>query len=299
MRVRRGAADLMLVATVTLWALNFTVSKYVLTHGLEPLSFSTTRYLAATLIFVGITRIGEGSLAVRARDVPFLLGCGVILFANQLGFVYALHFTTASTTALLFGSLPIFTALFAALTGVERLTRRFAAAAALSFAGVALVALGSGGELSGDLGGDLLALSGAATWGLYSVAISPLMERYSPYRISVVMLGVTTLMLATAGVPQLASQDWPSGRLLWAGFVFAVIGPLVVTNVLWFRAIHRVGPSRASMFANLQPFLAAVFALLLLSESLSWIQVLGGIAIGVGIVASRRPRVRVVAAPAE
>jgi drug/metabolite transporter (DMT)-like permease len=69
--------------------------------------------------------------------------------------------------------------------------------------------------------------------------------------------------------------------------------------VLWFRAIHRVGPSRASMFANLQPFLAAVFALLLLSESLSWIQVLGGIAIGVGIVASRRPRVLVVAAPAE
>ena len=46
-----------------------------------------------------------------------------MLFFNQLGFIYALHFTTASTVALVFGTLPIFTVLIATLSGVERATR--------------------------------------------------------------------------------------------------------------------------------------------------------------------------------
>jgi drug/metabolite transporter (DMT)-like permease len=66
-----------------------------------------------------------------------------------------------------------------------------------------------------------------------------------------------------------------------------VIGPLVVANVLWFGAIGRVGPSRASVFANLQPFLAAIFSLLILSESMTRLQVAGGLAIAAGIVLSR------------
>ena len=38
-RVRRPElADLMLLATVTLWALNFTVTKYVISHGFQPCS---------------------------------------------------------------------------------------------------------------------------------------------------------------------------------------------------------------------------------------------------------------------
>jgi drug/metabolite transporter (DMT)-like permease len=286
--VRRHTADLMLLGTVTLWALNFTVSKYVLTHGLKPLAFSSTRYFAAAALFVAITSLTERSLAVRFRDLLLMLGLAVVLLVNQLGFIYALKFTTASTVALVFGSLPIFTGLFASLAGVDRLSRRFAGAALLSFSGVALVAIGSSRGLSADAKGDLLALLGAATWAAYSVAIAPLMRRYSPYRISVVILSATTLLLALAGSKQLATQDWPSNHLLWAGFVFAVLGPLVATNVLWFGALHRVGPSRASMFANLQPFLAAVFAVLLLSESLSRLQVVGGVAIGAGIVLSRR-----------
>src|SRR4029079_13585255 len=53
--VRRPTADLMLLATVGLWALNFTVSKYILDHGFHPLANSSIRYACAALIFAGIT----------------------------------------------------------------------------------------------------------------------------------------------------------------------------------------------------------------------------------------------------
>jgi drug/metabolite transporter (DMT)-like permease len=279
----------MLLGTVSLWALNFTVSKYILDEGFRPLAYSSARYACAALVFVAITLVWEGSLRIGTTQLPLVLACTVLLFANQLSFVYALKFTTATTVALLFGTLPIFTAILARGSGVEHLSARFWAAAVLSFGGVALVAIGSGGDLSSNLKGDALAVSGSITWAGYSVAISPLMRRYSPFRLSAVFLAAVTLPLVLAGSQQLANQSFHFGALVWLGFAFAVLGPLVTTNLLWFTAIDRVGPSRASLFANLQPFLAALIALLLLSETITTVQVVGGLAIGGGIVlASRR-----------
>jgi drug/metabolite transporter (DMT)-like permease len=286
--VRRGSvADAMLLVTVCLWALNFTASKYILDHGFRPLTYSGIRYSLAALIFLAVVLPRERSLRIERRDLPLVAGAIVLLFLNQIGFVFAIDLSTATTVALLFGTLPIFTALIARVVGMERLSRRFWIAAALSFGGVGLVTVGSGQSISGNVWGDLLALLGAATWGGYSVALAPLMRRYSPYRLSAVFLVVVSVaLLATAG-PQLGDQSFDLSGLVWVAFVYAVLGPLVITNLLWFSAIDRVGPSRASLFANLQPFLAAVIALVLLHENLTRLQVAGGLLIAAGIVFSR------------
>jgi drug/metabolite transporter (DMT)-like permease len=286
--MRRPTADFMLLGTVTLWAFNFTVSKYILDEGFKPLAYSSVRYACAALIFVAITLAWEGSLRVARRRWLLMAVCTALLFGNQLSFVYALKFTTATTVALLFGTLPIFTAILARGSGVEHLSARFWAAALMSFAGVALVAVGSGGSLSANLKGDALAVAGALTWAGYSVAIAPLMREYSPFRLSSIFLVAVTVPLMLVGSRQLADQSFDFGALVWLGFAFAVVGPLVTTNFLWFTAIDRVGPSRASLFANLQPFLAAIIALLLLSEKITTLEVVGGLAIGAGIVLAPR-----------
>jgi drug/metabolite transporter (DMT)-like permease len=280
----------MLLATVTLWALNFTVSKYILEHGFRPLSYSSIRYGAAALLFAAITFPREGSLRIGRAQLPLVVGATFALFVNQLCFIYALRFTTATTVALLFGTLPFFTAVLARGTGVERQSVRFWVAALLSFGGVALVAVGGGGDLSSDLKGDALAIGGAITWAAYSVAISSLMQTYSPFRLSAVFLLAATVPLAVAGSTQLSDQDFHFNALVWIGFAFAVLGPLVATNLLWFTAIDRVGPSRASLFANLQPFLAAIVALIVLSEKITMLQVAGGLALAGGIVIAPRTR---------
>jgi drug/metabolite transporter (DMT)-like permease len=279
----------MLLATVSLWAFNFTVTRYILTHGFEPLSYAAVRYAAAALVFCGLTYGLERTLAVRRRDVGLLLAAAAVgIWLNQIFFVYGLATTTASTAALIMGVLPIFTALIARAVGLERLSRRFYVAGAVSFVGVALVALGSGGALSANLRGDALIVATAATWALYSVAIAPLMRRYSPFRISAIVLAAGWVPLLLTGLPQLLEQDFDLGALVWLGFAYATLGALVVTNVLWFTAIDRVGPSRATLVTNLQPFLAAIFALVVLSESMTVVQVAGGALIGLGIVLARR-----------
>jgi drug/metabolite transporter (DMT)-like permease len=280
----------MLLLTVTIWALNFTVSKYILDAGLRPLPYSSLRYTAAALVFVALTYPRERSFRIARADFP-LVGLAIaLLLTNQLSFVFALDLTTATTTALLFGTLPIFTALISRIVGIERLSRRFWIAASMSFAGVILVTAGSGQSVSANLGGDLLAILGAATWGAYSVAIAPLMRRYSPFRLSTIFLAAVSIALLLLASPELGDQSFDLGWLAWLGFAFAVCGPLVLTNLLWFTAIDEVGPSRASLFANLQPFFAAVIALLLLNEKLTTVQVAGGFAIAAGILLARERR---------
>jgi drug/metabolite transporter (DMT)-like permease len=288
---RPEVADLMLLATVSLWALNFTVTKYVISHGFQPIAYGVLRFGGAAAFFGGFAYARERSFAIGGRDLLTLAGAALVgIFLNQLAFVYAIKLTTATTVALLFGTLPVLTGLFASLLGIERVGSRFWLAAVLAFGGAALVALGSGGGVSGQLWGDLLGFAASATWAWYTVAVSPLLARYSALRVSAVAFTIGSIPLLLVGLPQLTSQDYGLGATIWVLYAFAIVGPLVTANLLWFGGISRVGPSRASVFANLQPFLAAIFSLLILSEPLTRVQVAGGLAIAGGILLSRPPR---------
>ena len=291
-----SSLEVQLLVTVLLWALNLTMTRYILTHGFEPLAYATVRYGIATAIFVGIVLVGERALRLARADMPLAGIAALFIFLNQLCFVFALDRTSASTIALILGATPAFAAVIGLSLGLERLSRKFWIAAAISFAGVGLVALGSGGaEVQGDTLGVLLGIATAATWAAYSVAVGPLMQRYTASRISVFAVGLAWVGILLVGLPATADQDFAVGWEVWTLLVFATLGPLVLTTVLWFRVIHRIGASRATLVANLQPFVAAIVALVLLSETMTPLQVVGGALIAGGILTARR---RVTAPPA-
>jgi drug/metabolite transporter (DMT)-like permease len=284
--------DVLLLATVLFWSFNFTVVKYALTNGWEPLAYSSVRFAVGAVIFSAFTYAREGTLRVSRVDVRLMVVAAALgVWVNQLAFVYSVRLTTAATVALMFGTLPIFVALIAWIFRLEHLHLRHWFATIVSFSGVALVAAGATSGLSGDLGGILLGLLASVTWAAYSVAMAPLMQRYSPYRISAFMLVVGSVPLVLSALRQLAEQDWSSlGALAWAAFVYSLFFSLVFTNIMWFTAIDRVGAARASLYANLQPFLGAFFALVVLSESMGALQVVGGLVIGAGILLARQAR---------
>src|SRR5919197_3346128 len=223
---RPSSVEVMLLATVFLWALNLSVTRYILTDGLAPLSYATVRYGLAGLVFVGMALATERSLRVERRHVPLLLLAAATLWLNQLCFVFALDVTTASTIGLLLGAIPIFAGLFGLVLGTERPTARFWGAASISFVGVALVAIGSGGELSSNARGIALGLATAATWAAYSVVAGPLMRSYSPSRMSAVVIPGTWLALAVSGLGQTTSQDWQVEWAVWPLLALATLGPL-------------------------------------------------------------------------
>jgi drug/metabolite transporter (DMT)-like permease len=282
----------MLFGTVLLWALNITVTKYMFEHGWKPLAYGTIRYFVAIVLFWIFTYYRERSFRIARKDLRLVLLAALMIFLNQLCFVYGLKLAHASTVGLLLGTTPIFIGLISLALRLEHLASAFWIGAGITFGGVALIAVANGG-VGSSLNGTLIAIATALTWACYSVTIAPLMRRYSPYRISALVLAIGWVPLALVSIPQLSEQQFSSfGWKVWLGFGYAVVGPLFLTNILWFTAIDRVGASRASLFANLQPFFAVFFALILLSESLHTMEIAGGLLIFAGIAferLSRRP----------
>ena len=177
----------------------------------------------------------------------------VALFLNQICFVYALKLTTATTVALILGTMPIFAgALRHRSTGLEHMARPVLARRRCLVRGRRLSwPLGSGGDVSGDLARDPPRARHRRRPGPRTRSRSHRScgrtRRIASARV-VLMRHVRPLVLVAS--PQLADQDFDLGWLVWLGFAFAVVGPLVLTNVLWFTAVHRVGPARASLFVE-------------------------------------------------
>ncbi len=296
--IKRMSAEALLLVTVVIYAFNFTATKFALENGFEPLSYSSMRFVVAAAAFAMLTWTRESTLRVARIDLK-LLGLmaliGIVL--NQLFFSFALDRSSASSTSLLFGTFPIFVGLIASAVGTERLARRHWAATLVSFGGVALVAAGAGNaSFDGGIVGVFLGLGIAATWAGYSVGIRPLLARYSAYRVSawVMMLGAVPLTLIS--LAHLFGQDWGAiTGLAWMAAVYTIVVGLVIANVTYFTSIERVGAARASLYLNLQPFLGALLAVLILSEELSGAQIVGGAVIALGILIARGfkpPRLR-------
>jgi drug/metabolite transporter (DMT)-like permease len=290
--VRRVPADSLLLATMVLWSFNFTATRYGVTHAFQPVVYAALRWTIAGVALALIVQLSGQSLWLGRRDLVIILVASVIgVVVNQIAFSYSVRLTTASTVALVFGTLPIFVSLMSQLAGHERLRWRHWLATSVSFTGVALVAAGAGGGLSRGVGGILLALAATLSFATYSVAVVPVMKRHSPLLVNATSCLMGGLLLCLVALPWLASQSWSAPpQLAWGALLYSALASVVVGNLFWFTAVDRVGASRSALYANLQPFLGAVFALLVLSESLSPLQLAGGLVIASGIILGGRTR---------
>jgi drug/metabolite transporter (DMT)-like permease len=283
----------MLVLANVLWSLNYATTKYAFERW-NPLAFSGVRFTAAGLAMAAIVLKLEGSLRIARADVPRVVLAGATgIFLNQLTFNYALDYTAAANVALILGASPAFTAAFVVALGHERVRPLHWLALGVSLFGVALVVQGGSGLAGFSLRGDLLAIGAGLSWAAYSVMLRPLFGKYSAMRLSTLMILVGAVLMAPFAGAQLAAQDFGSiGTLRWGSLVYSAIFPLVVTNVLYFGALRRVGAARATLFMYLQPFLGALFAALLLGEHIVALQVFGGVFIVGGVALGRLGRLR-------
>jgi drug/metabolite transporter (DMT)-like permease len=289
---RYDSTDAILVLAPLMWSLHIVGSKYSLSNGFLPMPFLIIRFVSAAVVFTAIAFFVDRTLRIEGRsDQLHVAGAAVMFALNQIAFVFALRATTAVTVSLVFGLFPITVGVLAALLGREAMTKQTFMAGVVSFIGVTLVVIGIPGgmsKLSGEIWGILIALCIPLSWAFFSLLIGPPMQRHSPMRINAVVLPGTALAVTLVGFSSLGRQDYAApNTLAWICLAYSALGTLVITNLLWFRVVGRVGAAKSSYFLNLQPFGAALLAWLLLGETITAIQILGGIGIAAGIVISR------------
>ncbi len=229
-------AELSLLLTVFFFGTNFVAVKLVV-ESAPPLLFAAVRFTLAGLLLLLLLRVLEGGSRPGGRGEALrLLGLGAVgITLTQSFFTFGVSLTTATNTALMYSTSPIWGMLLGSLLGLERPGLRNILGVALALLGVGLVVYG-GLELGGtSLVGDLLILAAAVCWGSYTMLSLALLGRYSP--------------LAVAAYPMLLG-----GLAIFPLAVFDLdVDVGAIGGVAWFAALStrcssrgRSGSSRGS-----------------------------------------------------
>ena len=287
----RRLAELGVLVVVFLWAGNFVVSKSAI-DVLPPIGFAALRFSLASVVLLAVLRWREGTLRPPRRDLPSMIGLGVLGFGiYQILWVTALRSISAGDSSLLIAATPVLTALLAVAIGTDALTPAKLGGALVSFLGVAIVVgVDAGLDLGRSLGGDLLTLAAALCWAIYTAFGATVLRRHSPLATTTWTVVFGTLVLAPIGAVELAGQPAPGAAIaavvpaiLYSGLLSAGL-----PNVAVFHAVKLLGPTRVTAFQFLVPAIAIALAAIFLSEPIRPAQLAGGLVIVAGVLMTRR-----------
>jgi drug/metabolite transporter (DMT)-like permease len=281
--------DALLVTMAAIWAVNYTVAKYG-TRTVPPLAYNAVRIVMATVVLIVIGRLRSSERPSRS-DVMALLAIGVLgngLY--QFCFIEGLARSRAGTVALMLAGSPAFVAIVGRIFRVERVNSRGWAGIALQLVGIAFVIFGSVAHANGDdtLLGSAFIVAGSLCWAFFAILIKPYTERLSGIDVGAYSLAGGALFVTLVGIPSIVATDWASVTLpVWTAIVYSGIGALVFGNLIWYHGVSRIGPTRVSMFSNLQPLVALAVAWVVLGEVPTIWQGLGAGSIMTGLVITR------------
>lgn len=292
-----------LIAAMAIWGLNVAAVK-VLTGIFDPATLAALRMLVAcgALSMVVLwKRCGLPSVSVRQGGA--IVVCALLMvYLNQILFAEGLMRSTATNGALIMALSPLVSALLAAVVFRERPTVSRLVGVALGFAGVAAVVLSHpGAGLSSAGAGDLMLVAAVVSFAAGGAIVQRLARHMHTLTISWAIYLVGALLLTLhAGIeaPALDSATLFPGWRPWAFILFSGVLATALSNLVWNRAIARIGVARTAVFLYWVPVFGVAFAALLLGERLTLWHLFGFLAVMAGTyLGTRQPAAAAATSP--
>jgi drug/metabolite transporter (DMT)-like permease len=270
---------------LAIWSTTWIVIKVGL-HGAPPLLGAGLRFGVAGVILLGYAAVARRPLRVAPSHRKLVLVTALTMFAVPYGLVYAGETrVTAGLAAVLWSTLPLFAALFAArLLGDEPLTGTKLAGIAVGIAGVVVVFQGGLGIRGGALG--LLAMLGliaAPASGAFGRVVArretQTMPRVQLLCWSMALAGAALLLVGLAVGPRHVTLDV---RTLGSIAYMALAGS-VTTFVLLYWLLGRVRAVAAAQIDLALPLLTLVEGWLFYGEPVTASVVAGALMIVLGL----------------
>lgn len=298
------------VITITIWTAFIIIARASAKGSLTPLDLAFVRLLGAGTVLLpwgfwlvrsqklqgSQSWLGLSPLPFRITALCGLFGGLLYALLAYAGFFYA---PAAHASVLMPGSLPLWTALLAAVILRDRITPTRALGLALIVSGGLLVGgasvwkalsdAASGGTIfEGVLRGDLLFVSAAICWSTYSVLARKFGLDAVKATIAITVFAVLTFM--PAYIALVAFGQIKTGLLTapWPEVTFQIfmqgIGSVVISGITFTKMIQHFGPVRSTMMTALVPGLSALGAVMFLGEPLHWNLMAGLALVTAGIV---------------
>lgn len=297
---RFSRADLLLLVTVCVWGINFSVVKGSISGPgapFAPLAFNALRFVVAAITLLAILRRTGDALPASRRDWLAVMGLG--LLGNslyQLLFIMGINQTSPASSALIVATTPVIVALIGATLRIERLTGLAWLGIGLSLAGIVVVVLGSASGVSGGPGelpliGNVLILGSTTVWAVYTTLAAPLLKRYSATTVTSLALATGGMPLILVALPELGRLNWHNVPITgWTGVVYSGMFALAAGYAMWGNGVKQLGGARTAVYSNLVPIVAAVVAWIARGDALTIYHLIGAAIILTGIHLTRMGR---------
>ncbi len=285
-------------------AFNGVVSKWILQTGLSSIRLTELRTFG-TAVVVGSWLLikSPALLKISKKQLPELILCGLIAVAGvQVFYFYSISKMPVGIALLVEFTAPIWITLYLRFIKKESVAKSMWYGLALGFGGLVLLAqVWKGLTLSGL--GLISSFLDALSLAYYYVRVSSLTKKMSSEALLTWGMAICAILIGIIkpwwSFPfRIFSQQIPlnghfEGHSLpgWVLIAWMILLGTVLPYVLVMRGISKLNPATASTIGMLEPILAGFFAWMLLSESLSAVQLIGAATVLVGIYFADRASV--------
>lgn len=281
MQRKKAEGMLILIFVNVMWGLSFIFSKTALGEGMPAMTLAFLRYLLTAAILVPMCLIKEGSLRL-GRWAPRALATTLLGITVYYFFEYAgLARTTASAASLILALVPMLTLLARVIFMRERIAPARWVCVLLSLVGVYFV-IRVDGEGAGSLAGNLFMVAACLCWMGYILTTPRLMQENSSLRVTTWQAIAATLSFAPFAFAQREQFVMLSPRGWLCVLALAAICS-ALCYALYGVAIRSVDSLTVSLCININPIAACAAGTLMLHETLTPSQLVGGLLILVSV----------------
>ena len=276
-----------------IYAVNYSVAKGLMPEYMGPLAIVLLRVIGATLLFWIVSLFVE-TQAVEKKDMwkmVWLSLFGVVI--NQIFFIYGLSLTSPINSSIIMISNPIMVFLFTMALYKERIT-------IMKFSGLGLAVIGALMILlykddfqfgSETVTGDLMTLLNSVSWGVFIVLVKPLMQKYNTVTAMRWIFLFGSMFTIPVCLDSTLDTNWAGMTTdAWLALAFVVVATTFFAYLLNIYGLVELSSNTVSAYIYLQPFLAALFAIIVGKDTLTPTKVLSGFLIILGLyLVNRKP----------
>ena len=276
--------------TVSAWGVSFVSTKVLLENGLNPVEIYVYRFLLAYLLLLMFNH--RRLFANNLRDEALFAACG--LCGGSIYFIAentALEYTLVSNVSLITTLAPLITTLgIGALYRSERPTRGVVMGSMIAFVGVGFVIFNSSFSVDIKPLGDLLALSAALSWAVYSIVLRKLSAFYTVMFITrkTFFYGLLTAIPFYLEQPAHSTLEVFGSWDVSLNFLFLGVFCSMLAFLLWAWCVQGLGAITTNNYLYFQPVVTLIASALLLGEKVTFIGYTGCALILIGVYVSDR-----------
>jgi drug/metabolite transporter (DMT)-like permease len=261
------------------------LTKVAYDDGTSVAGLLAVRFSLAALVLLAVARVRDEALPRGPLAVRILLLGAVGYSVEAACYFAALTRISAGLTALLLYAYPALVVLLTAAVTRARPSPKAAACVVIASVGTALTI---GPVAGGAWTGVLLGLAAAVSYATYIVVSARVIGAHGPFATSAVVMAGAGLVYD--GYALLTRSAGPSTGEAWAAVLGVTLFGTVVAVGTFFWALDLLGAPDTAVISTVEPVVSVVTAALVLDESLTVVQLAGGVLVlGAVAVLARSP----------